>query len=209
MIRPGWPSDSWTISGASCGSLAWTRSEPRGDERLPVDAADPHRSGGCIGIDDAFDRSYDSAVSPTRAAADFAALFPEAYLAFHRTRPKGRRLSAQSSAVLSHLVLAGPLTVTELARHLSRSQSVCTEIVDQLEAKGLLARLADSRDRRRRLVWLTESGHALLAEEREVLSHERVEAAMARLPDRTRASLVSGLRALVEAASPHHPRRKS
>jgi DNA-binding MarR family transcriptional regulator len=135
-----------------------------------------------------------------RADADaFAALFPEVYLRFHRRRPRDARLTAQSAAVLAHLELAGPLTVTELARHLSRAQSVCTEIVDRLVARRLLARMADARDRRRHLVWLTPEGQDLLAREREVLDRERLSQAMRRLPAAARAALLRGLRLLVEA----------
>ena len=146
-------------------------------------------------------------MGPHEAADAFAELFPELYLVFHRRRSRDSRPTAQSMAVLSHLAMAGPLTVGELAAHLSRAQSACTEIVDQLQAKGLLARMADARDRRRHLVWLTDAGQALLAAEREVLARDRVAEAMRRMPASERSVLVESLKSLLSAAQTK-PRRK-
>ena len=72
--------------------------------------------------------------------------------------------------MLSHLALAGPLTVTEAAQHMNRAQPVMSEIVIGLERKRkrLVARVADARDRRRILVWLTEAGQAQLAKDPEL-----------------------------------------
>src|SRR6185436_19052104 len=86
---------------------------------------------------------------PERDAREFAQLFPAFYLRFHRRTGKRGVLTAQSAAVLSHLMLTGPLTVTEAARHMNRAQSVMSEIVNGLERKGLLARMVDERDRRK------------------------------------------------------------
>ena len=58
----------------------------------------------------------------------------------------------------SELTAKNTTVVSEAAAHLSRAQSVVSEIVDGLEDKGLLARMRDSRDRRRTLVWLTDAG---------------------------------------------------
>ena len=79
-----------------------------------------------------------------------------------------------------------------MATHFDRAQSVVSEIVDGLEDKGLLARMRDSRDRRRTLVWLTDEAHEALRQQRQVLDRPRVERAMARL--------VEAMRALVAAA---------
>ena len=70
--------------------------------------------------------------------------------------------------MLEHLALAGPLTVGEAAAHLSRAQSVVSEIVTHLERQGLLER-EDDPDDRRTLIWLTPGGHDVLHREREVL----------------------------------------
>ena len=66
--------------------------------------------------------------------------------------------------------MAGPLTVGEAAGHLSRAQSVVSDIVSHLERQGLLERESDPADRRRTLVWLTAAGHEALRRDREVLS---------------------------------------
>jgi DNA-binding MarR family transcriptional regulator len=133
-------------------------------------------------------------------ARAYAELFPAVYLRFHRRDGKRRELSGASRAVLLHLAQTGPLTVGECAGHLGRAQSVVSEIVDQLEANRLLARVRDEADRRRVLVWLTDEGRARLTEEQEVLSLAALERAFAAMKPRERAMLIEGTRALVEAA---------
>lgn len=134
------------------------------------------------------------------AARSYGALFPAVYLRFHRRDGKSRDLSGASRAVLLHLAQAGPMTVGECARHLDRAQSVVSEIVDQLEKNGLLARVRDEADRRRVLVWLTDEGRARMTDEQEVLGQELLERAMAAMTPDERARLIDGTRALVEAA---------
>ncbi|HVN12794.1 MAG TPA: winged helix DNA-binding protein [Kineosporiaceae bacterium] len=56
------------------------------------------------------------------------------------------------------------------ARHLDRAQSVVSDIVTHLEAKGLLERQSDPDDRRRTLVRLTPGGCGHLDRHREVLA---------------------------------------
>jgi DNA-binding MarR family transcriptional regulator len=51
---------------------------------------------------------------------------------------------------------------TELSRQLIMHRSNVTGLVDRLEARGLVCRLDDNRDRRAFKVVLTESGHKLL-----------------------------------------------
>jgi DNA-binding MarR family transcriptional regulator len=108
------------------------------------------------------------------------------------------------------LEIAGPLTVGEAAKHMERAQSVMSEIVDGLERKGLLARMRDTRDRRRTLVWLTDEGRTAMAKEREVLCGELLERAFAALGESTRAYLLQSIEALVAVSAnlPRQPRRK-
>jgi DNA-binding MarR family transcriptional regulator len=141
-------------------------------------------------------------------AALYAELFPAVYLRFHRRDGKARELPAASRGVLQHLSLTGPLTIGELSTHLDRVQSATSEIVDHLEADGLLERMRDPRDKRRVLVWLTDEGQARLARERQVLSVELLERAMALLEPHEREALLTGTRALLRAAhalSDSHP----
>lgn len=102
--------------------------------------------------------------------------------------------------VLQHLAAAGPLTVTEAARHLDRSQAAVSELVARLVRRGLLARMADERDRRRHLVWLTDEGQQFLRTTFQVLSPELLATALARMDDADRERLLGGLSALREAA---------
>jgi DNA-binding MarR family transcriptional regulator len=141
-------------------------------------------------------------LSPRDAAQAFVESFGAVFLRFHRRGPKRSLWTPQSWAVLQHLEMAGPLTVTEAARHMDRAQSVMSEIIDGLERKGLLARMRDVRDRRRTLVWLTDAGRAAMAAERQVLDGERLERAFAKLGEDRGSELLRGLRALVEASAP-------
>ena len=138
-------------------------------------------------------------VSPKQAGQAFAGLFGAVFLRFHRRGPKRSQWTPQSWAVLQHLEMTGPLTVTEAARHMERSQSVMSEIVDGLARKGQLARVRDARDRRRTLVWLTEEGRAAMATQRQVLCAERLEQAFAQMDDGLRVDLLRALEALVDA----------
>ncbi len=92
--------------------------------------------------------------------------------------------------VLLHLADSGPLTVTEAAKHLERSQSAMSEIINRLTARGLLSRVNDERDRRRTLVWLTPAGERVLDEARQVLSPQLLLRAMQRLTPKQRSQLV-------------------
>jgi DNA-binding MarR family transcriptional regulator len=138
-------------------------------------------------------------MSVATAAAAFAELFPATYLRFHRRDRKRSEPTQATRAVLQHLSMTGPLTVGEAARHLQRAQSVVSEIIDGLEARSLVERVRDPRDRRRTLVWLTDAGLALLAQEREVLSRALLERAMTRMREAERDALLTGLRALLRA----------
>lgn len=57
-------------------------------------------------------------------------------------------LTGPQVSVMTHLVLAGPTTVTELAAELHLSHSTTSGIVDRLQARGLVRRIRDERDRR-------------------------------------------------------------
>jgi DNA-binding MarR family transcriptional regulator len=139
-------------------------------------------------------------------AREFAELFRAVYLTFHRRDGPRSQLPNASLAVLEHLALAGPLTIGEAAAHLSRAQSVVSEIVTHLERQGMLERESDPSDRRRTLIWLTPAGQAALHRQREVLSGDLLADALSRMhPDQADA-LVRALRALVQSATPARDR---
>ena len=79
-----------------------------------------------------------------------------------RVRPvvaHAARLSHSELVALEHLT-AGPMGPAELARVLEVSTAASTGIVDPLEGRGHVARVADPADRRRTSVHLTDSGRA-------------------------------------------------
>lgn len=134
-------------------------------------------------------------------ATEFAELFPAAYLRFHVRRRKQSELTAQSRAVLAHLQLAGPLTVSEAAEHMNRAQSVMSEILLGLEKKHFVMRFSDARDRRRTLVALTDEGEQRLAADRRVLDPELVANAVNGMTERERGELLRGMQALLRAST--------
>ena len=70
-------------------------------------------------------------------------MFPETYRCFYRRQdPRKWRPSPETIAVLEHLAVSGPLTVTEAARHFDRSQSAMSEMFDRIIALDLLKRMA-------------------------------------------------------------------
>ena len=135
-----------------------------------------------------------------KRAERFAARFRAVYLTFHRRDGPRSQLAGASRAVLEHLAMAGPLTVGEAAAHLSRAQSVVSEIVSHLEDQGLLERENDPADRRRTLIWLTREGHDALRRDREVLGLDLLASAFARMPADKADALIAGMQALVETA---------
>lgn len=134
-------------------------------------------------------------------AEQVADLYPAVYELLHaRWHRDEKRPSPESLAVLQHLARSGPLTVSEAARHFRRALSAVSELMDRIEASGWIARSPDGRDRRRTLLWLTEAGTEMLERSRQVLSHDALAAATARMSAEQRAQLLAGLRALVDAA---------
>jgi DNA-binding MarR family transcriptional regulator len=139
-----------------------------------------------------------NAENAARAFADaFAAVYRHTY---RRRDPREPRVSGEALAMLQHLRDSGPLTITEAARHFGRSQSSVSERIQRLVRRGLLVSLADERDRRRHLIWLTPRGEDALRVETEVLSEERLTAAMRRLGATDRTKLLDGMLALLTAA---------
>lgn len=133
-------------------------------------------------------------------AERFAAQFRAVYLTYHRRDGPRSQLAGASRAVLEHLAMAGPLTIGEAAAHLSRAQSVVSEIVSHLQDQGLLERETDPADRRRTLIWLTPAGHEALRQDREVLGLDLLAHAFATMPAGQADALIAGLAALVDTA---------
>ncbi len=133
----------------------------------------------------------------------FAVLFPRIYGTYcRRWGPKEYRPSPEAAAILEHLADAGPLTVSEAAKHFERSQAATSELVERLRRRGLVDRIPDQRDQRRHLVWLTEDGRETTAAMRRVLDADRLDTAFQRLEPAQRRQLVAGMQALLSAAHP-------
>jgi DNA-binding MarR family transcriptional regulator len=135
-------------------------------------------------------------------AQEIASLYPAIYQRLHAHWEKHeQRPTPETVAVLTHLELSGPLTVTEAAQHFKRAQSAMSELIDRLQAHGFVDRIRDARDRRRILVWITAAGLDSLRRSRQVLDVERLAQSIERMSPRDRRGLLDGLRALVTAAA--------
>jgi DNA-binding MarR family transcriptional regulator len=64
----------------------------------------------------------------------------------------------------------GPLSLAELARAIGADASYTTIIVNELQALGLVSRMPDARDRRRKTVKLTAAGHDATRRARDIIA---------------------------------------
>jgi DNA-binding MarR family transcriptional regulator len=78
-------------------------------------------------------------------------------------------LSSAQGDLLSSLQPGEPVTMVSLARSLHCNDSNVTGLVDRLEQRGLIERRGDPKDRRVKLIALTEKGQALSSRLRERL----------------------------------------
>ena len=143
-------------------------------------------------------------------AATFADRFAQAhqdvYLhAVRRVRDKREQLTRETAAFLLHLAEAGPMTLTELSRHLDRAPSTLSEMVDHLAAKDLIRREPDPADGRRALIWLTAHGREVQAREMYALDREHLARAAERLSPERRALITEALGDLITALKTERP----
>lgn len=133
-----------------------------------------------------------------QAAERFNERFMETYQRFYRrVRPTAYRPGPEALAVLRHLYRAGPLTVSEAARHFSRSQASTSELISRIESRGLVSRVADERDHRRKLIWLTDEGIEALEQSVRVLSVPKLEHAFQQMTPAARTALVAAMEQLL------------
>jgi DNA-binding MarR family transcriptional regulator len=138
------------------------------------------------------------------AASRVARLFPEVFRRYHwaqRVRGADLPVTRRALEVLQHLAASGPLTVGEQAEHLRLRRNSVSELLQRLEAKGLVARIRDERDERRVLVWLTEAGRDVVSRVGQVLAPDLIEEVMAALSPADRATVVRGFELLAQAGS--------
>ena len=114
-------------------------------------------------------------------------------------------LDARAYSILSIIETDGPGTQLELARLLNKAPAIIVAAVDDLEARGLVARTRDPADRRRSRVTVTEAGTAALATA-DRLADAAFDALFAGLtPEelrRLRDLLARGLQPMIAAAAP-------
>jgi MarR family transcriptional regulator, organic hydroperoxide resistance regulator len=120
----------------------------------------------------------------------------------HKQPILGTDVTPRMLGILRHLAEAGPLTVGEQAIQLGMSRANATEVIDRLQAKGLVERMRDERDQRRVFVWLTAEGRRRVASLADSVIDDPLTAAVGAIPPETRAQIIAGLRALLEAAEP-------
>jgi DNA-binding MarR family transcriptional regulator len=143
-----------------------------------------------------------------QAAARIARLFPEVYRRYHwanRLHVGELPVTRRALEVLQHLAASGPLTVGEQAEHLRLRRNSMSELLQRLEAKGLVARIRDERDERRVLVWLTDSGRDVVSRVGQVLAPDLIAQVMATLSPEERATVVRGFELLASADLANQP----
>ena len=89
-------------------------------------------------------------------------------------------LSASAAFVLNRVRREGPIRLTSLAAKEGVSQPSMTQLIQRLERRDLVARLADPDDGRATLIGITARGEALL-EERTRIRRERLAALLSTL----------------------------
>jgi DNA-binding MarR family transcriptional regulator len=109
------------------------------------------------------------------------------------SRPLG--LTPQQAHLLC-VVLEGPLGMTELSRILSIERSSLTSMVDRLERRDLVARIANPADRRACHIELTPDGRALAHQAHDAVV-ARIETLTDDLPASTRRTVISALQAIL------------
>ena len=135
------------------------------------------------------------------SATEFMVLYSDIYRCLHASWDKHEYYpSSEALAVMNHLLLSGPLTITEAAQHFDRAQSAMSELIDRLQANDYVARIKDSRDRRRTLIWLTEKGRRLHQRTQEVLNRNLLQQSLNVLTETQRLQLLESLQALLAAA---------
>lgn len=120
-----------------------------------------------------------------------------------------RRLAAEHDITGPQLLCLGairenePATATVLARAIHLSPSTVIGILDRLEAKGLIVRERETRDRRIVRVSLTGAGRTLVESSPSPLQ-DRLATAMRALPETELASMAASLERIVELMEVGH-----
>ena len=127
------------------------------------------------------------------AVADELQLVIGALVRQMRSVSPAHDISLSQVSVLKRLNRAGPHTVADLARCDKITHQSVTASVDALSRRGLVRRVPDPRDRRRKLVTITVDGQKLLTDRREAGAENLVAAITSRLTGTERAHLARAI----------------
>ena len=119
----------------------------------------------------------------------------------------GPEMTPRQRVTLQLLVASGPARVSDLAQQIGVSNPTMTGILDRLEARGLIVRERDLRDRRVTIVRATASGAALIT--REAAPFPNLRRALDRLDEPERVEVARSLQLLIGAISTELPGRAS
>ena len=124
--------------------------------------------------------------------------------AVSRHLPRGT-VSRAAASTLSVLHREGAQRITVLAEREAVSQPAMTNLVQRLEAQGLVTRAADPADARATLISVTEAGVRVI-DERRRLQDDALRSTLERLSPEDRAALVAALPALTHVTELHESR---
>jgi DNA-binding MarR family transcriptional regulator len=129
--------------------------------------------------------------------------YPKIYLACHRRHLRddesGRVLTQHQAGILDHLDAAKPMLLSELARHMSVTESTMSINIAKLRRKGYVKRLRDRSDRRRAGLTLTAAG-ARVREQNSVLDPDHVIELLSLMNPEELHRALQGLELLAQAA---------
>jgi DNA-binding MarR family transcriptional regulator len=113
--------------------------------------------------------------------------------------PCGSPVPVSEAHALTVLVETGPLSQSDLARHLRLTKSTVSRLVDQLVRRGWVQRRPGDTDGRQRLVELTTQGRTT-ADAIATRRAERMRDLLKHIPDADRSAVLAALDLLVEAS---------
>jgi DNA-binding MarR family transcriptional regulator len=129
-------------------------------------------------------------------AERFEAAYRRVWGAMHRGDDPD--LSQHERQLLHHVPASGGVALTALAAHLALPKSTASVLVKDLARRGFVRRARDRADERRLAIVLTAKGQRRVAADK-VLEPAALARALADLPERRRAALLTGIEALAEA----------
>lgn len=110
----------------------------------------------------------------------------------------GLDLTLAQSLALQQVASAGPLTIASLQARLARAQATTSQLVSQLERRGLVERRADAADGRRTLVVLSRRGRRQM-DRLEEIRRQGFADVVAALPAGVQRQLLDALQATLAA----------